>query len=211
MASVAIDKSLPKFTNGLNARNKWKRDITIPVCKQISIDDFNKECGDVFIKYGSIVLDPSSKRQTTIRVEADNISKWDKEKETIYVITRDDIIMKIGGTRTGMKARFGSYCCGFCVPQRQKKNGESFPGKMSVTNAYLYHTIEYDLLENDSKWEFYCWELPVTKTTVSILGTSVEIICQTFHAYETVSINKFKMITGGSIPILCSNCDPSYR
>ena len=50
--------------------------------------------------------------------------------------------MKIGGSRTGMK-KGGTYIlCGYCVPESKKKNGENFAKKMSVTNAYLYHTIE---------------------------------------------------------------------
>lgn len=135
---------------------------------------------------------------------------WKQAGEYIYAIVKDGVVMKIGGTRTSMAERFGSYLCGHCVPQRNKKNGDPYPGKMSVTNAHLYHTIEHDLLENEGKWEFWCWKLPVTTVQVEIMGVPTEIIAQTFHAYESRCMEKFREITG-HIPQLCDNADPSYR
>ena len=70
---------------------------------------------------------------------------WEEKREYVYCIvmknndTDDGLIVKIGGTRTGMKDRFGSYLCGHHVIERNKS------GKMSVTNAHLYHTIEHGL------------------------------------------------------------------
>ena len=81
---------------------------------------------------------------------------------------------------------------------------------MSVTNAHLYHTIENDLLENNSLWKFYIWDIPVTEYDIEILGETKKIIAQTFHAYETCCIEKFKKLNG-FIPILCDNCDPRYK
>lgn len=117
--------------------------------------------------------------------------------------------MKIGGTRDGMAGRWCSYGCGYYVPQRTKKDGTCYPGKMSVTNAYLYHTIEKDLLETDSTWDFYSWELPIIKIPVNILDEEIDVVAQTFHAYESICIKKFKQQTG-FIPLLCDNSDPGY-
>jgi hypothetical protein len=117
--------------------------------------------------------------------------------------------MKIGGTRTGMKARWGSYLCGHCVSERMNKHGEPNPGKMSVTNAHLYHTIEHDLLQGN-KWEFYSWKLPDTTVSVEILGEMIQVVAQTYHAYESRCIELFKTITG-HIPQLCDNADPNYK
>ena len=109
-----------------------------------------------------------------------------------------------------MKERWSSYLCGHCVPERISKKGTPFPGKMSVTNAHLYHTIEEGLIAGES-WQFWIWKLPVTQVTVNILGEPTIVIAQTYHAYESKIIQKFKKMTGGFIPLLCVNADPEYR
>ena len=38
-------------------------------------------------------------------------STWNEERENVYTIVKDGRVVKIGGTRNGMKARFGSYLC----------------------------------------------------------------------------------------------------
>ena len=81
---------------------------------------------------------------------------------------------------------------------------------MSVTNAHLYHSIEKDLLETDSKWDFYTWTLPILEQKINILGIETTVIAQTYHAYESCCIKKYKDITG-KIPILCDNSDPTYK
>ena len=89
------------------------------------------------------------------------------------------------------------------------KNGQPYPGKMSVTNAHLYHTIEDDLLKGN-RWEFWSWWLPTVKVTVDIMGSPCEVIAQTYHAYESRCIEIFRKETG-DIPQLCDNADPNYR
>jgi hypothetical protein len=199
-----------KFIDGIVARNKWKKDITKNVSCNIS--QYNESCGNMFEEVATIVLEPSTKKRATIDVvvKQDKLEKWNTKKEYIYIITRNEEIMKIGGTRDGMKGRWSSYGCGYYVPQRLNKNGEPYPGKMSVTNAHLYHTIEEDLLENNSSWKFYIWDLPVTHYDINILGKSQKVIAQTYHAYETCCIEQFKSMNG-TIPILCDNCDPRYK
>ena len=196
----------PKFWKGERAREKWAKPISSD--DVLYIDDYNNKCGNEFKKIANIKLDISQKRQSTLTVDILDES-WNDKKEHIYIITRNDVIMKIGGTRDGMKGRWCSYGCGYYVPERCKKDGTSYPGKMSVTNAYLYHTIEKDMLEKKSRWSFWSWELPVIKLPVTILEEQVEVIAQTFHAYESICIKKFKKITG-SIPQLCDNSDPDY-
>ena len=119
--------------------------------------------------------------------------------------------MKIGGTRDGMKGRWCSYGCGYYVPERSKKDGTSYPGKMSVTNAHIYHSIESDLLSSitTNKWEFYVWKLPVVSIEVDIFDEKTTIIAQTFHAYETKCIKKYQKHTD-KLPPFCDNCDPEY-
>lgn len=200
-------QSNQKFVDGQAARLAWKKALVPETC---TIETLNAACSGLFSHYANIVLDPNPKRGTTLMVSHTSIDVWKQAGEYIYVIVKNGIVMKIGGTRTSMAERWGSYLCGHCVPQRNKKNGEPYPGKMSVTNAHLYHTIEHDLLENEGKWEFWCWKLPVTTVQVDIMGVPTEIIAQTFHAYESRCMEKFREITG-HIPQLCDNADPSYR
>ena len=200
-------QSIEKFIRGGQARDAWSKPIITE--NTISIEQYNEICNNSFIKMGDIKLDSTDKRQSTLTVDADCNTRWSVKKEHIYAIVRDGLIMKIGGTRDGMKGRWGSYGCGYYVPQRSKKDGTAYPGKMSVTNAYLYHTIEKDLLYNDAKWEFWTWELPVIKLPVNILNENIDVIAQTFHAYESICIKKFKEVTG-HIPLLCDNSDPNY-
>ena len=200
--------SLSKFVEGESARTAWRKCFEHPV--GMSMSDFNQECGGVFRKGGDIVLDDSESRRTTVRVEPECAERWNREVEVIYTIVRGGEVVKIGGTRTGMKKRWVSYMCGHCVPERVQRNGTLYPGKMSVTNAHLYHTIESELLENGVAWEFYMWELPRTCVTVDILGESVEVVAQTYHAYESRVIEKYRGLTG-KIPVLCNNSDPTYR
>ena len=173
------------------------------------IDYCNRATGSYFIKMADIVLDDSAARRTTVQTVPVDEEKWKETAEHIYIITRNTEIMKIGGTRTGMKARWGSYLCGHCVAERMNKHGEPNPGKMSVTNAHLYHTIEHDLLLGN-KWEFYSWKLPDTTVSVEILGQMIQVVAQTYHAYESRCIELFKTISG-HIPQLCDNADPTYK
>ena len=207
--TIVAQQPESKFDVGGPARQQWKKILVEEGI--LNMGDYNTICENKFVKRASIILDDSPKRQTTIMtsVNVDQESIWKSKNEHIYCIVRNGRIMKIGGTRTSMKERWGSYLCGHCVPERAMKSGGNFPGKMSVTNAHLYHTIEEDLLAGNS-WEFWTWVLPVISVSVYILGTPTEVIAQTYHAYESRCIQKFKDTTG-VIPQLCDNSDPSYN
>lgn len=199
--------SQPKFMAGELARSKWRKPLSN---EPLTMTDYCAQAvGSNFIKMADIVLDETTTRRTTVQTVPTDEEKWKETAEHIYIIVRNGEIMKIGGTRTGMKARWGSYLCGHCVAERMNKHGEANPGKMSVTNAHLYHTIEDDLLRGN-RWEFYSWKLPHTVVSVDILGQTIDVIAQTYHAYEARCIELFKTITG-HIPQLCDNADPTYK
>ena len=200
--------NIPKILSGEEARTIWSKNIIVD--NSMSITDFNKLVENKFTKKAEIVLDLSEKRQSTLMVNPVEKKEWTSKQEHIYIIVRNDIIMKIGGTRDGMAGRWGSYLCGYYVAQRKNKKDKQYPGKMSVTNAYLYHTIENDIIENNSTWEFYTWILPKTIVTIEIFGEKKEVVTQTYHAYESICIKKFKESTG-AIPLLCDNSDPEYK
>ena len=47
------------------------------------------------------------------------------------------------------------------------------------------------------------------KSEINILNEEVNVIAQTYHAFESICIKKFKGVTG-HIPLLCDNSDPGY-
>ncbi len=196
-----------KFNAGAEARSAWAKIITTE--NTMTIDAFNELCENQFTRKCDIELDSSANRQTVIKTMNVDCAIYNEKTEHIYALVRNGLIMKLGGTRTGLKERWSSYLCGHCVPQRNKRTGEPFPGKMSVTNAHLYHTIEKDLLDTDSTWEIWSWKLPQVIIPVVILNMETNVIAQTYHAFESICINKFKEITG-HIPLLCNNSDPGY-
>jgi len=93
-------RNLIKFTNGQAAREKWAK--TLNIVNELTIDEFNKECDNVFHKEAIIHLD-SSDRQTVIEAIPLDKTEWNKNCEKIYIITKNKKIIKIGGTRNGMK------------------------------------------------------------------------------------------------------------
>ena len=211
MSGLTLDeiRQLDKFVDGEEARREWSRDIS--GYNSIDIVMFNESCGNIFTKISDINLDTNPETRTVLRVNNildDNI--WTSRQDVVYIITKNREIMKIGGTRTGMRDRWASYLCGHCVPQRKKKNGENYPGKMSVTNAHLYHTIEDDLLRNNSEWEFYIYICPPATVNINFVGDVVAVQAQVYHAYESILIRRFSNLMGDQ-PILCSASDPTYR
>lgn len=195
-----------KHVDGEIARMKWCKELRL---EHTTVEQFNKITNEVFVKSADIVLDDDTKCKTVLKVNPIDKKKWKTESEAVYLIVRNGKVMKIGGTRTGMHKRWGSYKCGHCVPERKKKNGLPYPGKMSVTNAHLYHTIEDDLLKGNH-WEFWTWWLPTVKVNVNIMGSQYVVIAQTYHAYESRCIEIFRK-ESGNIPQLCDNSDPNYR
>lgn len=198
-----------KSSLGVQARAKWSKEIKD---ENTTISRYNESCLNIFKKSCDIVLDPNPARQTTITVaNFTDEAAWKNKDENVYIFVRNGAIMKIGGTRTGMKDRWGSYLCGHCVQERiAKKTQKPFVGKMSVTNAHLYHTIEKDLISARGEWSIWVWKLPTAQITVDILGVTTTLTAQTYHAYESRCMANFRKIAG-HIPQLCHNSDPFYR
>lgn len=193
-----------KFKKGEKARKRWAKNIKTD--KLYSVEEFNIKCGNVFRLEAEIVLDTTKRRQTVIQANPVNKDDYSKlECEKIYILAKNGKVMKIGGTRSTMKERFGSYLCGHHVTERGKNQ------TCSLTNARIYHTIENDLLNGDCIWELYVWELPrPPPLIINILGKDTKIEAQTYHAYESRSILKFKELTG-KLPVLSDNFDPKYK
>ena len=81
-----------KFTNGKAAREKWAK--TLSIINELTIDEFNKECSDLFRKEAIIQLDPSE-RQTVLEAIPLDKTEWNKNCEKIYIITKNKKILKM--------------------------------------------------------------------------------------------------------------------
>ena len=133
-----------KIIAGAMARASWRKPLR---AEKVTMAMYNERCSGNFQKCGDIILDKLESRQTTLLVEIppELKSRWSRETEHIYAIVRNGEVMKLGGTRTGMKKRWDSYKCGHCVPQRiQKRSGEPSQGRcqwqMLISTTQLRQT-----------------------------------------------------------------------
>ena len=130
-------------------------------------------------------------------------TEWNDNNEYIYIFTINDYIVKIGGTRTGLKSRCASYLCGHHIPERGKS------GDCSKTNGYIYNTFDYYLTLGKTI-KMYAYKIPAVIIPVNILEETVQVIAQVYHAYESRIITKYKL-QSGNYPSLCDNSDPNYK
>lgn len=189
---------------------KWIK--LIPINKTIPFDKYNRK--DYFIPIADIVLDNevftsgkkegSKKRNTLIQfVPKISIENFNRKTEWLYLLIINGMIVKIGGTRTGIKGRVISYLCGHHIEERGKS------GDCSKTNGFIYNTIEF-YLNLGCKIEMYGYELPKTDFTIEIFGKETKIIAQTYHAYESTFLEDYRK-NYGEYPILSDNADPDYK
>jgi len=189
---------------------KWIK--LIPIDKTIPFDKYNRK--DHFIPIADIILDNevftsgkkqgNKKRNTLIQfIPKISIEVFNKKTEWLYLLVINDMIVKIGGTRTGIKGRVISYLCGHHIEERGKS------GDCSKTNGFIYNTIDF-YLNLGCKIEMYGYELPKTEFTIEIFGKETKIIAQTYHAYESTLLEDYKK-NYGEYPILSDNSDPDYK
>ena len=146
----------------------------------------------------------SKKRKTLIQF-IPKISNEDftKKNEWLYLLVINNRIVKIGGTRSGIKGRIQSYLCGHHIEERGKS------GDCSKTNGFIYNTFEF-YLNLGCKIEMYGYELPKTEMIINILDKETKIIAQTYHAYESTFLEDYKK-NYNKYPLLSDNSDPDYR
>lgn len=184
---------------------KWIKEINFE--KSVKYDEYNRK--EYFEPIMDIVLDEDVKngkklRNTLIKfIPTISSEKLNCKTEWLYLFVIDGRIVKIGGTRTGIKGRVASYLCGHHVEERGKS------GDCSKTNGFIYNTFEF-YLKMGCKIEMYGYELPKKTFEIDIFGEKIEIVSQTFHAYESKFLEDFKK-KYDMYPILSDNCDPNYR
>lgn len=189
---------------------KWIK--LIPYNKTIPFNEYNRK--EYFISIADIVLDSEihtsgkkqgdKKRDTVIQfVPTISNDEYSKKNEWLYLFVINDMIVKLGGTRTGLKGRIVSYLCGHHIEERGKS------GDCSKTNGYIYNTLAF-YLNLGCKIKMYGYKLPKTEITIEIFGEETKIITQTYHAYESKFLEDYKK-NYNEYPILSDNCDPDYK
>ena len=189
---------------------KWIKLITTD--KTISFDEYNRK--DYFISIADIVLDNElftsgkkqghKKRNTLIQfIPTISTEAFNKKTEWLYLLVINGMIVKIGGTRTGLKGRVLSYISGHHIEERKKS------GDCSKTNGFIYNTFEFYNLHL-GKIQMYGYELPKTEITIEIFGKETKISAQTYHAYESTFLEDYKK-NYNTYPIMSDNCDPDYK
>jgi len=189
---------------------KWIK--LIPADNTIPFDKYNRK--DYFIPIADIVLDSElftsgkkqgdKKRNTLIKfIPTISIEEFNKKNEWLYLLVINGMIVKIGGTRTGLKGRIASYLCGHHIEERGKS------GDCSKTNGFIYNTFEF-YLNLGCKIQMYGYELPKTEFNIEIFGKETKITAQTYHAYESTFLEDYKK-NYNKYPILSDNCDPDYK
>lgn len=194
--------------------NRWIKQLhRKPIANVAVFDDYAHR--GLFMKVADILLDVETyqsgnksgqkKRNTLIQccpcIEQEAFQN--KEKEWVYLFVLDGNIIKIGGTRVGLKGRFSSYLCGHHIQERQKS------GKCSVTNAFVYNTFVF-YLENGCRIEMYGYEIPHHELTINMFSEERTILAQTYHAYESIFLEDYRK-QHGEYPPLSDNCDPKYK
>ena len=146
----------------------------------------------------------NKKRNTLIKfVPKISNEIFNKKTEWLYLFVINDRIVKIGGTRTGLKGRVSSYLCGHHIEERGKS------GDCSKTNGFIYNTFEF-YLKLGCKIQMYGYQLPKTEFTIDIFGKKTKITAQTYHAYESTFLEDYKK-NYLQYPLLNDNCDPDYK
>jgi hypothetical protein len=190
--------------------NKWVK--LLPINKTILFDKYDQnEC---FVHVADIVLDNEiyvdgkkkgeKKRKTVIQfLPTINADDFKAKNEWLYLLVVNNRIVKIGGTRVGLKGRVDSYLCGHHIQERGKS------GDCSKTNAFIYNTLDF-YLQLGCNIKMYGYKLPKTEFEVTIINKTKKVVAQTYHAYESTFLEEYKR-SYHSYPLLSDNCDPDYK
>tara|TARA_B100000767_G_C19552149_1_gene445404 strand:+ start:13 stop:753 length:741 start_codon:yes stop_codon:yes gene_type:complete len=181
----------------------------LPPNRMVPLDLYDRR--DDFHKVADVVLDNDTRpdgitmqRQTVIKFETTiSADDWKKQDEWLYLFVVDGNIVKIGGTRDGLKNRCGSYLCGHHIPERDKNS------TMSMTNAFIYQTLDF-YLELGFKVEIFGYKLDEKYVDAKIMDDIYKIRAQTYHKFESKYIQCFAEMYGFQ-PFLCDNSDPEYK
>jgi hypothetical protein len=184
-------------------------DMSLPDEKRptftISLDDIEAKTmkfesfshGHKFKEVANVRLDKIPKRQTLIRFEPVDKTAWCDQGNWVYIFTVNDHIVKIGGTKNGLKQRAASYLCGH---HTRKSNA------CSITNGLIYNTfLKY--LTIGASIKMYAMRCPPVYATIDVFGEEHAIETQVFDIYEAVLIKQYAT-EFGQAPPMSSRADP---
>lgn len=172
--------------------------ITIADIRRYSMkfEDFSHSSS--FTHVADVLID-RTERQTLVEFSPVDVHKWRDHGNWIYMFTVDDFIVKIGGTKNGLKQRAGSYLCGHYTRAS---------GKCSVTNGLIYNTL-LSYLKDGAVIRMYGMKCLPVVATVDVFGECHTVEAQIFDVYESVLIRKHA-VEHGAPPIFSSRSDPRY-
>ncbi|AGE54559.1 hypothetical protein PBCVKS1B_266R [Paramecium bursaria Chlorella virus KS1B] len=184
-----------------------KLDSSKKPVSNVTLDDIRRSAyhSDKFSHIGkfdvvaTIKLDDSLSRQTLIKFDYTDKNKWYDCGNWIYLFVVDDMIVKIGGTKNGLKQRAASYLCGH---HTRKSNA------CSITNGIIYNTF-LSYLQQGAVIKMFGMRCPPVYATVDVFGETHTVETQTFDIYESVLIRQFAN-EYGTPPVLSSRSDPRY-
>lgn len=189
-----------EVAHSISPNKKWIKKISQD--HPVFFQNYSRK--DSFRLVANVKKDESEKRNTVIRFEP-VISKeeMDSKNEWLYLITINEIIVKIGGTRTGLKGRFSSYISGHHTKERGKT------GDCSKTNAFVYNTLDF-YIQLGYEVKVYGYKIPKVSLVIGVLEENIQISPQMYHIYESKFLEDYKK-TYSKYPQLSSNCDPEYK
>jgi hypothetical protein len=150
-----------------------------------------------FKEIATVCLDKFPRRQTLIRFVPTDKTAWCDQGNWVYIFTVNDHIVKIGGTKNGLKQRAASYLCGH---HTRKSNA------CSITNGLIYNTFLKYLTEGASI-KMYAMRCPPVYATIDVFGEEHTIETQVFDIYEAVLIKQYTN-EFGQAPLMSSRADP---
>ena len=160
-----------------------------------------------FVQIGKFELTENKRTLWEVEVPPHLAEVYSRYQNGVYIMTYNNYIIKIGGTKVGMQGRITSYLCGHCIPERKKRNGEYYPGKMSVTNAYIYNTIYQYLQEGRGQFHLYFYPIEDIEVTKYVFGKQIVFKVQSYDEYEKVALLSYREQVG-EFPILSDNSHP---
>jgi hypothetical protein len=207
LEKLSLSTSSPKVESSGESSSKDKRCITSidQIKTHIKIKDFSMS--SCFTKVAEVKIDNelnskgTKARLTDIKFSpCIDIEEWKEHAEWIYIITCDEYIIKIGGTRTGLHGRTGSYLCG--RPEYRKN------GTCSTTNYTVYQSI-LNLLIAGHEVAMYAKKLKRYSIKAEEFDMTFEVPVQVFHAFETKVLEAYKK-QQGKYPFLSNNKDKRF-
>ena len=153
-----------------------------------------KKNGDPRSNQKSVIDSPDYDRNLVAYVGVDQVRWKDETCESIYFITINGHIIKIGETTCSIEGRFGSYLCGDRAAMKK--------GSCSTTN-FIINEVCYAALLLGHIVEIYALCVPKERIVFERFGKKINVTSSVIRGVEEMITVMFEN-NYGHIPILCS-------